>query len=84
MCRAFDTLPLCDMPLLQEYNLAPYYYDWLQHPSNDAYWQQWCIEAQHHKVAVPALNVGGWYDIFLGGTIRNYLGMRRNGQTADA
>jgi predicted acyl esterase len=28
--------------------------------------------------------VGGWYDIFLGGTIRNYLGMRRNGQTPDA
>ena len=84
MCRAFDTLPLCDMPLLQEHNLAPYYYDWLQHPTNDAYWQQWCIEAQHHKVAVPALNVGGWYDIFLGGTIRNYLGMRRNGKTPDA
>ena len=84
MCRAFNTLPLCDMPLLKEHNLAPYYYDWLQHPTNDAYWQQWCIEAQHHKVAVPALNVGGWYDIFLGGTIRNYLGMRRNGQTPDA
>jgi uncharacterized protein len=84
MCRAFDTLPLCDMPLLKEHNLAPYYYDWLQHPSNDAYWQQWCIEAQYHKVAVPALNVGGWYDIFLGGTLRNYLGMRRHGQTPDA
>ncbi len=79
-----DALPLCDMPLLQEHNLAPYYYDWLQHPTNDAYWQQWCIEVQHHKVAVPALNVGGWYDIFLGGTIRNYLGMRCNGQTSDA
>jgi uncharacterized protein len=84
MCRAFDTLPLGHMPLLHEHNLAPYYYDWLQHPTADAYWQQWCIEAQHHKVAVPALNVGGWYDIFLGGTIRNYLGMRRNGQTAAA
>jgi putative CocE/NonD family hydrolase len=84
MCRAFDALPLSNMPLLQEHNLAPYYYDWLQHPSNDAYWQQWSIEAQHHKVAVPALNVGGWYDIFLGGTIRNYLGMRRNGQTSEA
>jgi uncharacterized protein len=84
MCRAFDTLPLGNMPFLHEHHLAPYYYDWLQHPTADAYWQQWCIEAQHHKVAVPALNVGGWYDIFLGGTIRNYLGMRRNGQTAEA
>jgi len=84
MCRAFDTLPLRDLPLLKDHNLAPYYYDWLQHPTPDAYWQQWSIEAQHHKVAVPALNVGGWYDIFLGGTIRNYLGMRHHGQTPEA
>jgi len=27
MCRAFDTLPLGNMPILQEHNLAPYYYD---------------------------------------------------------
>ena len=40
MCRAFDALPLCDLPLLKEHNLASYYYDWLQHPTNDAYWQQ--------------------------------------------
>lgn len=84
MCQAFDTLPLAQMPLLKDHNLAPYYYDWLQHPSNDAYWQQWCIEAQHAKVTVPALNVGGWYDIFLGGTIRNYLGMRQHGGTPEA
>jgi putative CocE/NonD family hydrolase len=33
---------------------------------------------------VPACNVGGWYDIFLGGTIRNYLGMRENGGSPNA
>lgn len=84
MCRAFETLPLQDMPLLKDHNLAPYYYDWLKHPTDDAYWQQWNIEKQHHQVTVPALNVGGWYDIFLGGTIRNYLGMRQHGQTPEA
>ncbi len=84
MCQAFETLPLQNLPLLKDHNLAAYYYDWLQHPSNDAYWQSWCIEAHHNKVAVPALNVGGWYDIFLGGTIRNYLGMQRHGMTAEA
>ena len=84
MCQAFDTLPLQDLPLLKEHNLAPYYYDWLKHPTDDEYWQQWKIEAHHDKVTVPALNVGGWYDIFLGGTIRNYLGMRRHGGSAAA
>ncbi|MCZ6874677.1 MAG: CocE/NonD family hydrolase [bacterium] len=84
MCQAFDTLPLQDLPLLKDYNLAPYYYDWLQHPNDDDYWQQWKIEAQYGKVTAPALNVGGWYDIFLGGTIRNYLGMRRHGGSPEA
>jgi putative CocE/NonD family hydrolase len=84
MCQAFDTLPLQDLPLLRESNLAPYYYDWLRHPTDDAYWRQWNIEAQHDKVTVPALHVGGWYDIFLGGTMRNYLGMRQHGGSAEA
>ncbi len=84
MCRAFETLPLQDLPLLKDHNLAPYYYDWLQHPADDAYWQQWNIEAHHPQITVPALNVGGWYDIFLGGTIRNYLGMRQQGGSPEA
>jgi putative CocE/NonD family hydrolase len=84
MCRAFDTLPLQDLPLLKEQNLAPYYYDWLKHPTDDEYWRQWKIEAHHQRITVPALNVGGWYDIFLGGTIRNYLGMQRQGGSAEA
>jgi putative CocE/NonD family hydrolase len=84
MCRAFETLPLQDLPMLQDHNLAPYYDDWLQHPTDDAYWQQWNIEAHHPQITVPALNVGGWYDIFLGGTIRNYLGMRQRGGSPEA
>ena len=32
----------------------------------------------------PVYHIGGWYDIFLGGTIRNYLGMRERGATEDA
>ena len=30
---------------------------------------------------MPALNIGGWYDIFLGGTISNYSGMKDHGAT---
>jgi len=28
---------------------------------------------------VPALNMGGWYDLFLKGTLANYLGMKQRG-----
>jgi putative CocE/NonD family hydrolase len=33
---------------------------------------------------VPALNVGGWYDVFLAGTIRNFTGVQAKGATSEA
>lgn len=78
----FQHLPLKDFPFLNE--AAPYFYDWLAHSDDDEYWARWNIEARHSAVRVPACNVGGWYDIFLGGTLRNYLGMREYGATPEA
>lgn len=82
MCQWFRSVPLKDFPLFGE--TAPYFYDWLAHPDEDDYWAQWNIEARHHTIRVPACNVGGWYDIFLGGTIRNFVGMRECGATPEA
>jgi putative CocE/NonD family hydrolase len=83
MTDAYRSLPLQDLPYLKD-GLAPYYYDWLAHPDFDDYWKKLCIEEQHSNINVPALNIGGWYDIFLRGTIRNYLGMRKNAATEEA
>lgn len=82
MCQWFRYLPLKEFPLFGE--AAPYFYDWIAHPADDEYWAQWNIETRHSTISVPACNVGGWYDIFLGGTIRNYLGMRERGATPEA
>ena len=76
-------LPMSDLAHLQD-GLAPYYYDWLAHPEYDDYWRQVCIEERHSDISVPAFNYGGWYDIFLGGTLRNYMGMRANGANENA
>ena len=83
MTDTFLSLPMKDFPHLQG-GLASYFYDWLAHPDFDDYWKKLCIEDHHANIATPALNIGGWYDIFLGGTIRNYLGMRKSGATDDA
>jgi putative CocE/NonD family hydrolase len=56
--------------------LAPYFLDWLDHPEYDSYWKQWAIDAQYPSIQVPALTITAWYDIFQGGSIRNYLGMK--------
>ena len=83
MESSFRASPLVEFPHLKG-GLADYFYDWIAHPDYDEYWKKLCIEESHSKVTAPALNIGGWYDIFLGGTIRNYLGMREKGATEEA
>jgi putative CocE/NonD family hydrolase len=56
--------------------LAPYFLDWLAHPTYDSYWKQWSIEENYDKIQVPALTVAAWYDIFQGGSLKNYVGLR--------
>src|SRR5580698_9608131 len=58
--------------------LAPYFLDWLAHPTYDDYWKQWSIEENFQNIQVPALTIAAWYDIFQGGSIRNYLGMKEH------
>jgi uncharacterized protein len=87
-------LPLTDYPVFNfgqlpadaqlTAKIAPYYLDWLAHPDYDSYWKQWSIEEHYSNIAVPMLNVGGWYDIFNGGTLRNYMGAKAHGSTEAA
>ena len=68
--------------------VAPYFGDWLAHPQYDDYWKQWSIEENFQNIQVPALTIAAWYDIFQGGSLRNYMGLKahagneaaRNGQ----
>jgi hypothetical protein len=70
-----QTLPLRSYPILETppaAGLAPYFTDWLAHPDYDDYWKRWSIEDHYANVQVPVFSLGAWYDIFLGGTLRNY------------
>ena len=88
------TLPLANYPVFNFGELpadahltavlAPYYFDWLAHPDYDEYWKQWSIEEHFSDIAVPMLEVGGWYDIFNGGTLRGYMGVKAHGSTEAA
>jgi uncharacterized protein len=78
----FEHLPLTDHPLLDE--LSPFYREWLEHPDYDDYWRALAPKESHAKITVPSLNVGGWYDLFLGGTLANYRGMKARGATEAA
>ncbi len=80
------TLPLNNFPVFNAASLsavsdltqtlAPYFLDWLAHPSYDDYWKRWSIEERYADINVPALSVAAWYDIFQGGSLRNYIGLK--------
>ena len=82
MDETVRTLPLADFPIDRE--LSPYFHKWLDHPTRDEFWKACSIEDRHANVAVPAFNGGGWFDIFLGGTINNFTGVREHGATEKA
>jgi putative CocE/NonD family hydrolase len=56
---------------------ASFYFDWLHHPPDDPFWEVLAVNRHYARVEVPAFHVGGWYDVFLGGTLENFTRMRR-------
>jgi len=73
----YKRLPLVDMPLLE--GRAPYYFDWLAHPTLDAYWRTRVPEELYERIAVPALTIAGWYDFFQREDLEHYQSMRQRG-----
>jgi hypothetical protein len=79
-------LPLTEYPVFQgkfdmgsadaTRELAPYFEDWAKHTEYDDYWKQWTIAEHYADIQVPALTVAAWYDIFQGGSLKNFQGMR--------
>jgi putative CocE/NonD family hydrolase len=87
------TLPLTDYPLFNlsisnsndlKKELASYFLDWLAHPDFDQYWRQWLVEGHYDAINVPALTIAAWYDIFQGGSLRNYQGLRAQASDVEA
>ena len=79
----FWSLPLSEFPPLQG-GYAPYFYDWLEHCTYDDYWKQWSIDSDYSRIEVPALHFGGWWDVFLSGTVKNFTGLSAGAGTEAA
>ncbi len=65
-------------------DVAPYFRDWIEHERNDDYWKRWRISDHYSELNIKALHSGGWHDIFLKGSIGNYVGMQKSAATPEA
>jgi len=58
-----------------EKNLATF----VAHPRYDDFWKRLNTETQAAKVRAPGVFLGGWYDIFLQGTINSFMAIHYHG-----
>lgn len=62
-------------------DVAPYFRDWVRHELSDDYWRGWKISNHYREMNIKGLHAGGWHDIFIKGSIKNYTGLRGEGPT---
>ena len=56
----------------------------LAHPARDQYWRDLSVADRFEDITVPALNIGGWFDIFVNSTVRTFTGLKSRGGSAAA
>ena len=54
----------------------------VEHPRYDTFWSELNAEAQAERVNAPGVFLGGWYDIFLQGTINSFTTIQSRGGPA--
>lgn len=76
------------LPLIRADNKAGFqidFYDqWIRHPARDEFWAQSDFAENFEKKNVPALLCAGWYDLFLGPQLQDFVNMRAKGQADTA
>ena len=81
--EAFRHLPIITMDEAAGRNVQ-FWKDWVRHPTYHQYWQSFGDPEPFADIAVPAYNMGGWYDLYAAQTFHNFNGLRRHGRTAAA
>ncbi len=79
---AYAHLPLRDMPAVS--GILPSWRAWLDHEERDEYWHGLSYRDARRRVSAPALHIGGWFDLFLGGTLDNFTTLSRHAATPRA
>jgi hypothetical protein len=80
--RAMRALPLRDADIMAAGHRVGYVQDILAHDAADPYWAPLDHRDAVAGVTVPVSSVGGWYDIFLPGQLRDFKVLQGLGRPA--
>jgi hypothetical protein len=75
-------LPVRVRPLLEKQ--WSWWADIVGHSARDEFWRDLSVADRFEDITVPALNIGGWFDIFINDTARTFTELRRRGGSAEA
>lgn len=78
----FSARPLSELAF--PWDQVPFLRDWIQHETYDEFWQNLDSLWDYADINVPALHIGGWYDVFLEGTLENYHNLRVRAESRGA
>jgi uncharacterized protein len=74
--EGYFELPLIEFPPLARVELGDELAPLLSHPYEAEFLEAISVCRDYARIAVPSLNVGGWYDIFAQGTLHNFSALR--------
>jgi putative CocE/NonD family hydrolase len=80
--RAMSTLPLAEADVAAIGRRSGYIQDILHHDADDPYWAAIDHRNRVAETSVPVSAVGGWYDIFLPGQLRDFTVLQQAGRAA--
>lgn len=81
--QLFRSLPLREFDSAAGKDVQ-FFQDWIDHPDNDSYWHALSLEHRYKDMKIPILHVGGWYDICVFGTLKNFVGVQKHGGSEEA
>jgi uncharacterized protein len=76
----YEALPLAELP--DPHDLTPFVRGGFARGVDHADWDYLNIDGKYDRVEVPAFHVGGWYDCFIGDTLRQYGAMKERARAA--
>jgi uncharacterized protein len=71
------TLPLRDMDNISGKD-HPAFSTWLDNEEYGDYWQATAVDEHFERFTIPVLQVCGWYDLYAGGMMENFIGLQEH------